>query len=41
MKPEMIVILLIFFGFIVLEMIFTSFFRKPNQTRAGRYCRAD
>ena len=33
MKPEMIVILLIFFGFILLEMIFTSFFRKPNQTR--------
>ncbi|MEJ2129689.1 MAG: sterol desaturase family protein [Woeseiaceae bacterium] len=33
MKPEIIVILCIFATFIVLEMLFTRFFRKPGQTR--------
>ncbi len=33
MKPEVIAILCIFLTFIVLEMIFTKFFRKPRQTR--------
>lgn len=34
MKPEIIAVLAILLSFIVLEIIFTSFFRKPNQTRA-------
>lgn len=33
MKTEMLVILGIFASFALLEIIFTSFFRKPNQTR--------
>ena len=33
MKPEVLAILCIFLTFIVLEMIFTHFFRKPRQTR--------
>ena len=33
MKPELIVILCIFFGFIALEILFTGFFSKKNQTR--------
>lgn len=33
MKPEAIAILSIFIGFIVLEIIFTRFFSKENQTR--------
>jgi len=34
MKPELIVILLILIGFALLEMLFTSFFKKPGQTRS-------
>lgn len=30
MKPELLVILCIFFGFVALEIIFTQFFSKPN-----------
>ncbi len=33
MKPEMLVILGIFATFALLEIVFTSFFRKPNQSR--------
>ena len=33
MKPEIVVILCIFLGFVVPEMVFTQFFRKPGQTR--------
>ena len=33
MKPEIIVILCIFLTFIVLEMLFTRFFRKSGQTK--------
>ena len=33
MKPEILIILCIFLSFIVLEMVFTHFFRKPRQTR--------
>ena len=33
MKPELIVILCIFLSFVVLEILFTRFFRKPGQTR--------
>lgn len=33
MKPEMMVILGIFAGFTLLEIVFTNFFRKPGQTR--------
>lgn len=33
MKPEMMVILGIFAGFTLLEIVFTKFFRKPGQTR--------
>ncbi|WP_428409743.1 sterol desaturase family protein [Hyphococcus sp.] len=33
MKPEMLVILGIFATFALLEVVFTGFFRKPNQTR--------
>jgi sterol desaturase/sphingolipid hydroxylase (fatty acid hydroxylase superfamily) len=33
LKPEIIVILCMFSTFIVLEMLFTRFFRKPGQTR--------
>ena len=33
MKPEIIVLLFIFSGFILLEILFTKFFRKPGQTR--------
>ena len=33
LKPETLVILLIFLAFIALEVIFTRFFRKPGQTR--------
>lgn len=32
MAPEFIAVLLIFFGFIALEILYTSFFRKPHQT---------
>lgn len=32
MKPEIVAILLIYLGFIVLEIIFTRFFSKPGQT---------
>ena len=34
MKPEIILIGAIFTGFIILELLFTQFFRKPGQTRA-------
>ncbi len=33
MKPELIIIACLFLGFILLEIIFTHFFRKPRQTR--------
>ena len=33
MKPEILIILSIFVGFAVLEIVFTQFFRKPGQTR--------
>jgi len=33
MKPEIVVILCIFLGFIALEIVFTKFFSKKNQTR--------
>lgn len=33
MKPEILVILCIFIFFVVLEIVFTRFFRKPGQTR--------
>ena len=33
MRPEILVILSIFSAFIVLEIVFTRFFRKPGQTR--------
>ncbi|MBL4673932.1 MAG: sterol desaturase family protein [Arenicella sp.] len=33
MKPEILAVLLIFIGFIVLEIIFTQFFAKPQQTK--------
>ena len=32
-KPEIIVVLLIFVGFVLLEVLFTRFFQKPGQTR--------
>ena len=34
MKPEILIVLGIFVTFIVLEILFTQFFRKPGQTRA-------
>lgn len=34
MKPEMLVVLSIFFMFAILEILFTKFFRKPGQTRS-------
>lgn len=34
MKPELLVILCVLATFVVLEIIFTGFFRKPGQTRA-------
>ncbi|MEO1306210.1 MAG: hypothetical protein AAFV37_14645, partial [Pseudomonadota bacterium] len=34
MKPELLVILSIFVGFIVLEIVFTGFFSKPGQKRS-------
>lgn len=34
MKPEILAVLLIFIGFIVLEIIFTRFFAKPQQTKS-------
>jgi sterol desaturase/sphingolipid hydroxylase (fatty acid hydroxylase superfamily) len=33
MKPELLAVLLVFIGFIVLEIIFTQFFAKPQQTK--------
>jgi sterol desaturase/sphingolipid hydroxylase (fatty acid hydroxylase superfamily) len=32
-KPEIVVVLFVFLGFIALEVIFTRFFKKPGQTR--------
>jgi len=34
MKPEMLAILSILIGFIILEILFTDFFRKPGQKRS-------
>lgn len=34
MKPEMLIIIGILAGFVLLEVLFTSFFKKPGQTRA-------
>jgi len=33
MKPELIVILAIFLGFIALEIVFTRFFNKAEQVK--------
>ena len=33
MKPETMAIVAIFFGFAILEMIFTRFFNKPTQVK--------
>jgi len=33
MKPEIIVVLLIFVGFILLEVFFTQFFSKEKQVK--------
>jgi len=32
-KPELLAVLLIFIGFIILEIIFTRFFAKPQQNK--------
>lgn len=32
MKPELLVVLSMFMGFVILEIIFTNFFKKPGQT---------
>jgi len=32
MKPELLIVLSIFLGFVVFEIIFTNFFKKPGQT---------
>jgi sterol desaturase/sphingolipid hydroxylase (fatty acid hydroxylase superfamily) len=37
MKPEVLVILGIFATFVVLEILFTQFFRKPGQTRGDGF----